>query len=73
MLLPREAPWLDTFLSEILAFPGSRHDDQVDSLSQFLNWVGKGQESDFRYEFLDVYEDAIISPEQFIGNRWTSL
>ena len=55
VLLPREATWLDTFLSEILAFPGSRHDDQVDSLSQFLNWVGKGQENYFRYEFIDPY------------------
>ena len=69
VLLPREATWLDTFLSEILAFPGSRHDDQVDSLSQFLNWVGKGQENYFRYEFIDPYEDAIPSPDQFIRNR----
>jgi len=59
VLLPREAAWLDTFLSEILAFSKSRHFDQVDSLSQFLNWVGKGQESYFRYEFLDLYEEAI--------------
>ena len=43
------------FTAVILAFPGSRHDDQVDSLSQFLNWVGKGQENYFRYEFIDPY------------------
>ena len=72
VLLPREAPWLDTFLSEILAFPGSRHDDQVDSLSQFLNWVGMWQENYFVYEFINPYEDANMSPDQFIGNRWTS-
>lgn len=36
--LPRNAPWLDTFLNELLAFPNARHDDQVDSFSQFLNW-----------------------------------
>jgi predicted phage terminase large subunit-like protein len=39
VLLPREAPWLADFLSEILAFPNGRHDDQVDSLSQFLYWA----------------------------------
>ena len=37
--LPREASWLDTFMLELLAFPNGRHDDQVDSVSQFLNWV----------------------------------
>jgi predicted phage terminase large subunit-like protein len=36
--LPRNAPWLDEFKAEILAFPHGRHDDQVDSVSQFLNW-----------------------------------
>jgi predicted phage terminase large subunit-like protein len=37
--LPTDAGWLADFLSEILAFPNSRHDDQVDSLSQFLHWA----------------------------------
>jgi len=34
--LPREAAWLSEFLHEILAFPNARHDDQIDSVSQFL-------------------------------------
>ena len=37
--LPDEAPWLADFLHELLAFPYSRHDDQIDSVSQFLNWA----------------------------------
>ncbi|MET4120500.1 hypothetical protein ABIB90_007540 [Bradyrhizobium sp. JR4.1] len=37
--LPSDAPWLDEYLSELLAFPYGRHDDQVDSTSQFLNWA----------------------------------
>lgn len=37
VLLPREAPWLATYISELLAFPSGRHDDQVDSTSQALN------------------------------------
>ncbi|WP_109795572.1 phage terminase large subunit [Minwuia thermotolerans] len=38
VFLPEEAPWLADFLQEVLAFPKGRHDDQVDSLSQFLKW-----------------------------------
>ena len=37
VLLPRDAPWLEEFVSELLSFPG-RHDDQVDALSQGLAW-----------------------------------
>ena len=36
--LPVQAPWLTAFRQELLAFPHGRHDDQVDSLSQFLFW-----------------------------------
>jgi predicted phage terminase large subunit-like protein len=37
VLLPKNAPWLDAFVSELLSFPG-RHDDQVDALTQGLAW-----------------------------------
>jgi predicted phage terminase large subunit-like protein len=37
--IPREASWLDELLHEILAFPKARYDDQIDSISQFLNWA----------------------------------
>lgn len=37
--LPHEAPWLAEFEHEMMAFPQSAHDDQVDALSQYLNWV----------------------------------
>ncbi|MGB7371034.1 phage terminase large subunit [Erythrobacter sp.] len=36
--LPREAPWLDDFKRELKAFPNGRHDDQVDSFSQFVKF-----------------------------------
>lgn len=41
VLLPETAPWLGDFLTEVLAFPYGHHDDQVDSLSQFLNWAAR--------------------------------
>lgn len=37
--LPERAPWLQDFQTESLQFPHGRHDDQVDSKSQFLGWV----------------------------------
>ena len=37
VLLPKNAPWLEEFVHELLSFQG-RHDDQVDALSQGLAW-----------------------------------
>ena len=37
VLLPREADWQKVFLDEFRAFPHGKHDDQVDSVSQYLN------------------------------------
>lgn len=40
---PEEAHWLAEFEHELVAFPAGAHDDQVDALSQYLNWIrGKG-------------------------------
>lgn len=36
--LPSEADWKADFLHEVLGFPNGKHDDQVDSMSQFLQW-----------------------------------
>ncbi len=36
VLLPERAPWLADLESELFAFPGARHDDQCDSISQAL-------------------------------------
>lgn len=43
---PAEAPWLPDLKREMLAFPDATYDDQVDSVSQFLEWaVGRGGRS----------------------------
>lgn len=36
VVLPAVAPWLAEFVSEIVAFPGGRFDDQADALAQLL-------------------------------------
>jgi predicted phage terminase large subunit-like protein len=38
-LLPSAAPWLWDLKRELVAFPDWKHDDQVDALSLFLNFV----------------------------------
>jgi len=36
--IPTVARWLDDFRNELMAFPNGKHDDQVDALSQLLNF-----------------------------------
>ena len=40
--LPDAAPWLAQYLHEITTFPNGRHDDQVDSTAQMLDWFKRG-------------------------------
>jgi hypothetical protein len=35
------APWVAEYLHEITVFPNGKHDDQVDSTAQFLDWYKK--------------------------------
>ena len=37
MFLPANAPWLDEYLLELVGFPGTKHDDQVDLTTQALD------------------------------------
>lgn len=36
VILPRNAPWLAEFMTEILGFPNAKYDDQADALAQLL-------------------------------------
>ena len=36
--LPDHSSWLAEFETELSNFPDTKHDDQVDSMTQFLNW-----------------------------------
>ena len=37
--VPEAAPWLADYLDELTMFPNGRHDDQVDSTAQALDWL----------------------------------
>jgi len=40
--VPERAPWLAQYLNEMTVFPNGRHDDQVDSTAQMLDWFKYG-------------------------------
>jgi hypothetical protein len=37
--LPQTALWYDEFISEAIQFPYGDFDDQMDALSQYLDWI----------------------------------
>ena len=39
--IPETAAWLAEYLHEMSVFPKGKHDDQVDSTAQFLDWLKK--------------------------------
>jgi predicted phage terminase large subunit-like protein len=41
VLFPVSAPWLEDYVRELTAFPGGKHDDQVDSTTQALDYLKK--------------------------------
>jgi predicted phage terminase large subunit-like protein len=43
--LPKDASWLPDLERELLGFPHTRHDDQVDSITQFLCWYSAHRSS----------------------------
>ena len=61
-----DAPWLEDFLFELLAFPYGRHDDQVDSVSQFLTWW---QRDRFRFAVPIVMPYVFCDRDIFRGKR----
>ncbi len=51
VLFPQNAPWLDQCLAKVLGYPSAKHNDVIDSISQYINWV-RGQTTDlFAFEF----------------------
>ena len=39
LFLPEQAPWLADFMTELSGFPNARFDDQIDSMSQALDYL----------------------------------
>jgi predicted phage terminase large subunit-like protein len=67
VLLPRRASWLSDYINELTSFPGSRHDDQVDSTTQALDHLRSHSRGDW-FKF--------ITPELLAKTRnrhWVAL
>ncbi len=57
VLLPEAAPWLADFLDEVSSFPAAPHDDQVDALTQVLNFVSAEGRDPF---LIDFYREQVL-------------
>lgn len=66
LILPKAAPWLAEFQSELLAFPNARHDDQVDALSQLLGWVRR----QYTEDDIVVCGAIVIGPDDPYDSKW---
>jgi predicted phage terminase large subunit-like protein len=59
LILPKSAPYLDDWLLEYRGFPHVKHDDQIDALSQFLNWRTEAEAQVlFSFDFGDDYKSG---------------
>jgi predicted phage terminase large subunit-like protein len=47
LYFPKDASWLAEFERELLSFPHAKHDDQVDALSQYINWIKSKNHQNF--------------------------
>jgi predicted phage terminase large subunit-like protein len=57
VFIPEQAPWLGDFRDEIRQFPDGRHDDQVDSMSQYLAWSVASN--------IDFATQSVVNESQF--------
>ena len=45
VMLPAQATWLAAFENELFSFPDGKNDDQVDTFSQYLDWLRRTKKS----------------------------
>jgi predicted phage terminase large subunit-like protein len=57
--IPETAPWIAEYLHEMTVFPNGKHDDQVDSTAQFLDWSNKPFPGQGYYEWARQRAQAI--------------
>jgi hypothetical protein len=57
--IPETAPWLAEYLHEMTVFPHGKHDDQVDSTAQFLDWSKRPFRGQAFYELMRMRAEEI--------------
>jgi predicted phage terminase large subunit-like protein len=68
--LPAAAAWLDDYVYELCGFPGLKHDDQVDSTSQFLAWFREEGDPGGLYHY---YEQLVERERALAEDRTVQL
>jgi predicted phage terminase large subunit-like protein len=61
--IPEAAPWLAEYLHEMTVFPKGKHDDQVDSTAQFLEWVKHPTGDQAYFEYMRMRAERYQTPE----------
>jgi len=61
--IPEAAPWLAEYLHEMTVFPKGKHDDQVDSTAQFLDWFKTPMPHSGIFEFTRRMAEKLKHPE----------
>src|SRR5215469_8585568 len=70
--IPETAPWLAEYLHEMTIFPKGKHDDQVDSTAQFLDWFKRPSPAQAYFEHMRKQMQAqqnLVKPER----HWVCL
>jgi hypothetical protein len=68
--LPQRAPWLAQYLHELTAFPNGKHDDQVYSTAQLLDWFKEAaREPGGFYGHYRALAEKLPDPQTVIGRR----
>lgn len=65
--MPEEASWLADVMQELLTFPGGKHDDIVDSISQYLNYVRR--RLDDASDMANVVGSKLMLPDRTPGQE----
>jgi predicted phage terminase large subunit-like protein len=64
--IPETAPWLAEYLHEMTVFPKGKHDDQVDSTAQFLEWFKRPSAAQAYFESIRIRMQ--MQARQNLGN-----
>lgn len=64
VFLPTDATWVESFLLEVALFPKGRHDDQVDSMTQALEWLRDREIPSSNFFQYMAEEKARAQPQQ---------
>jgi len=69
VLFPKQAHWLEAYLRELISFPNSKYDDQVDSTVFALAWSTLNRPSLWTDQSIDNYAKLLngLAMDRYFG------